>query len=858
MKLDIQRFALSNTFYTNEPSGRMYKVVTTATQNSTYNYSYITAKVYARNSGVNTYFNSWAIVDLTIDGTTYDLYKTSSIYLPKSDNYVLLFTQSKTVYHNSAGYKTLAVSLFAGSDTIINEDFINYSGSSSFALDRILRYTTITTFSGVGAATSIDVTWGTPDACDLVQYSINGGAWTDGYGYPTFTISGLSAGTQYGVRIRVRRTDSQLFTESGTIYVSTLGYATITAFTTDTITLESFHFNVSTDYAIDYTQHSLNGGAWTDSGNQIISGLTPNTQYSLKCRVKRTDSQLWTESWLVYPTTLNYATLTYVPDGITMGNDVAVTYSNPSGSTMNISIYKADNTTPIADYRVCTGTTYTFDFTNDEINAMYAAIPTTNSIVLAFHLRTTYNGHYYYSAVERTFNLTSANPTFTDFTYEDTNATTKAITKVDTTMIKGYSTPKMTVSTANKMVAIKGATATSYSFESTGIASKSKAYSGVTEVNETLAAIQNASLTVKAVDSRGNQTAVSKTPILIDYSIPVFTAASIERADKVGAITTLTITGTYTNWTGTYTDLANSIQTAQYRYKEAGGAWSDYIAITLDTNTAGAFTFTDPIDGDLAAHDGFDTAKSYAIEVQVIDRLATVTSPTITLNSAQPLLWKLKTLTGGVIKSILGIGKKPDSTLPHGSIDILGDAVVGRTLKVKDGHIESAYQYGSMGGQIQLNKPASGTAMTNKAVIEVADNRLRLYQNVSPYYGAYLPLTSGGAVDSTKILTTADQVVLYNNATGTTGTITLSETSANFSYLEIYGYSAYEYAFTKVYSPNGKAVILSTVVYADQAYFFATRLAISGTSITQAYNKNWYGSVTTDNSVYVTRVIGYR
>ena len=79
-----------------------------------------------------------------------------------------------------------------------------------------------------------------------------------------------------------------------------------------------------------------------------------------------------------------------------------------------------------------------------------------------------FNNKSWNGTLVRTFTVINANPTFADFTYVDTNATTKAITKVDTTMIKGYSTPKLIVSTANKMVANKGATATSYSFESTG------------------------------------------------------------------------------------------------------------------------------------------------------------------------------------------------------------------------------------------------------------------------------------------------------------------------------------------------------------------------------------------------------
>lgn len=54
-----------------------------------------------------------------------------------------------------------------------------------------------------------------------------------------------------------------------------------------------------------------------------------------------------------------------------------------------------------------------------------------------------------------------------------------------------------------------------------------------------------------------------------------------------------------------------------------------------------------------------------------------------------------------------------------------------------------------------------------------------------------------------------DKVVLYESETGTTGDVTLSETSANFRYLEIYFHSdASNYASVKVDEPNGKTVSL--------------------------------------------------
>lgn len=113
---------------------------------------------------------------------------------------------------------------------------------------------------------------------------------------------------------------------------------------------------------------------------------------------------------------------------------------------------------------------------------------------------------------------------------------------------------------------------------------------------------------------------------------------------------------------------------------------------------------------------------------------------------------------------------------------------------------------------------------------------------------------------------------LYNNSSGTTGTITLSESAANFSYLEICIMTSYNNdCFTfKVASPNGKTTVLNwqevfTVSGAGASnwYVMGRRIQISGTSIT-TYN-NQYGLINisgdyleTANRGSIVRVIGYR
>lgn len=107
--------------------------------------------------------------------------------------------------------------------------------------------------------------------------------------------------------------------------------------------------------------------------------------------------------------------------------------------------------------------------------------------------------------------------------------------------------------------------------------------------------------------------------------------------------------------------------------------------------------------------------------------------------------------------------------------------------------------------------------------------------------------------------------VLYDNTTGTTGTVTLSESAANFSYIEIYaGYSDVDNVGMRVYSPNGKTVDIGAANCSSNNLQVArSRCAISGISIAQSYNYNVRENTTgtfqvSTGLLLIRRVVGYR
>ena len=113
--------------------------------------------------------------------------------------------------------------------------------------------------------------------------------------------------------------------------------------------------------------------------------------------------------------------------------------------------------------------------------------------------------------------------------------------------------------------------------------------------------------------------------------------------------------------------------------------------------------------------------------------------------------------------------------------------------------------------------------------------------------------------------------VLYENSSGTAGTVTLSKTAANFSYLEIFyrdkqgNYPGYN--SVKVYSPNGKRVDTTTIqkesadTNTSNIRINTRSLIISDTSITvDNYQVNYVpdGGKYHTNEQYIMKVIGYR
>ena len=115
-----------------------------------------------------------------------------------------------------------------------NSGWCNYT-SGTYQLDVAPAYTSITGFSVRALSeTSVRFNWSASNTVDYVWYSTNNGSsWTgvdvaDGAS-GSFDVGGLAANTGYNFKIRVRRRDSQLTTDSGAYYATTYAYPYLTS-----------------------------------------------------------------------------------------------------------------------------------------------------------------------------------------------------------------------------------------------------------------------------------------------------------------------------------------------------------------------------------------------------------------------------------------------------------------------------------------------------------------------------------------------------------------------------------------------------------------------------------------------------
>lgn len=298
--------------------------------------------------------------------------------------------------------------------------------------------------------------------------------------------------------------------------------------------------------------------------------------------------------------------------------------------------------------------------------------------------------------------LNIVEPTFSDFNYADTNTKTKNLTNDNgTTIVRGYSTLRVSIPTSKKAIANTRKTSISHYI----INGETQLYSDTNDVVATFSNWYPDNISVYAVDERNiSSNVVNKSFVtmskFIDYTnITKNDNQSYSRGDGasnpdngVGAFVTLSFSG---NWWGNkkFSTSSNAVAntlTATYKYRRSGATdWTTPIDPNL-TLTLGkvnsndtyytTYSFNSIVKGD-QSDNGFDVSQSYDIMVTVNDKLSSVDF-TFSVHSGEPAI--------ALYRNKASLGAKYDESL--GGTQFWGDTYLnGELLTLQDSEI---YDYG--------------------------------------------------------------------------------------------------------------------------------------------------------------------
>ena len=403
-------------------------------------------------------------------------------------------------------------------------------------------------------------------------------------------------------------------------------------------------------------------------------------------------------------------------------------------------------------YTIGTGVTDNISIDTDRIASnLYAQMPNSNSMTGEIAV-TTYSGSVVIGTSSCTIiaHVVNSNPTF-EVSYEDSNSNMVAITENNQYIIRNNSTLKISVSNVQALnsATLKSITAVINGNAYTGTLSGTTGTINVGVVNIS----HDTEVTIKIVDSRGNEGIREITVLVYDWTLPS-AIIKLNRKNNYYSESILNVNANYAS--------IGSKNTVAIRYRTKKVSESSYGSYaTINNNVVVNFTA--------------DNKYEWNVQVEVSDRIVKTTYNLI-LPKGIPITYT------DIKKYSFGVNCFPNH---DNSLEVNGVCISGR--------------------------------------------------------------------------------VLYNSASGTAGTVTLSDSAENYTYLEIFYRSSGDNACgsVKVFNPNGKLVHLGTIHYiADFDYAKFALVNVSGSMITFSQNyqitlKNDGSTYSAENAIFITRVVGY-
>ncbi len=377
---------------------------------------------------------------------------------------------------------------------------------------------------------------------------------------------------------------NQSYTSGNASASGTMALTKIPRYATSTQSLKSktettITMNWSSDNTVDYIWYSKdNGSNWTGvnvtdgkSGSYSISGLSANTSYNIKTRVRRKDSQLTTDSTKLSVTTYAYPYCTKTPD-FTIGSAVTIEFYNPLSRSIAWQILGADGS--VIGGTSTTGTSYKGINGETSVTNLYKSIP--NATSGTYSIKVTYGSVANTKTGGKYSIIGTEIPVINSLSYIDNNSTTVALTGNNQHIIQNYSS-LMAIGSASPVKSAGGIA--KYVFECNG-----KTVQGASAGNFSLGAVnsnRNVELKLTVTDTRGLTASKTITVTMLAHSTPT-ALVTLERLNNYEDETYLTVDGSVSS--------VNSKNTMaiKYRYKVSGGSYGSYV----DINDRQKYTFS--------------------------------------------------------------------------------------------------------------------------------------------------------------------------------------------------------------------------------------------------------------------------
>lgn len=456
------------------------------------------------------------------------------------------------------------------------------------------------------------------------------------------------------------------------------------------ITANSIKITVSSSATANKWWYSLNGGSsWvafnSSSGaskETTVTGLSPNTSYTVQACARKSYNGVDGYSGKTTVKTLGGSVLSSVS---TLTADNATVKITLSATVYDTSykhklVLKDGSTTvlTLTGLSLSNGSN-TITLTAAQRSSILADMAAKKSFTGTFKLSTFSGSSQIGSTSTKTATVqtTAANsaPTFSGFTYKDTNTTAAGVTGNNQILIQSVSTLQVIASAAT---AKNGATISSYSVSAGGSTASS------TTVTLNVGKIYTSGtvpIIVTAIDSRGYTSSATVNITVIAYKSIDITTAIMRRVNEIEDVTQVTLEGDITPVKVNNVN-KNTLRKLYYQYKRTdASAYSSLTDITsFATFNDSGFTFTS--DEWLS----LDANYSWYVRFYVYDNLTGDTA-TITVSQGTPLI--------SFRRKKVGINKRE----PTQALDVDGNiAANGVIVLGYVGHVEGDFNNYKNGG----------------------------------------------------------------------------------------------------------------------------------------------------------------